>query len=320
MMLAAAIFPLIWVGGLVTTYDAGMAVPDWPTTYGYNMFLYPWQTWLYGPWDLFIEHGHRLFAATVGLLTIVLVVVLFRSERRAWVRRLGLAALALVLFQGWLGGMRVRLDARLLAQLHGCVGPAFFALAAALSVFTSQRWRTLEHAPRTADRRAARLATITTALDNLQLLLGSQLRHVSPGSSDTSLFPAAVLMHLFVALMVVVHACLLAARLGGRHSRDAWLAKPARWLAALVFVQIALGCGTWVVKYGWPAWAAEYSWTAGYVVTRESLLQALVTTAHVATGSLILVTSLTVALRCWRLSRAPLAGAVVRTLKWETAS
>ena len=60
VLLCCATFPLIWVGGLVTTYDAGMAVPDWPTTYGYNMFSYPLETWLYGPWDLFIEHGHRL--------------------------------------------------------------------------------------------------------------------------------------------------------------------------------------------------------------------------------------------------------------------
>ena len=64
--LVCATFPLIWVGGLVTTYDAGMAVPDWPNTYGYNLFLYPWQTWIDGPWDLFIEHGHRLFGALVG--------------------------------------------------------------------------------------------------------------------------------------------------------------------------------------------------------------------------------------------------------------
>ena len=73
--LALVTFPLIWVGGLVTTYDAGMAVPDWPGTYGYNLFRYPWQTWLAGPWDLFIEHGHRLLGATAGLLAIALVVV-----------------------------------------------------------------------------------------------------------------------------------------------------------------------------------------------------------------------------------------------------
>ena len=77
----------------MTTTDAGMAVPDWPNTYGYNLFLYPWQTWLAGPWDLFIEHGHRLLAATVGMLTIALLVVLLRTDDRRWMKRLGFAAL-----------------------------------------------------------------------------------------------------------------------------------------------------------------------------------------------------------------------------------
>ena len=66
VLLVCATFPLIWVGGLVTTTQAGMAVPDWPNTYGYNLFLYPWQTWLFGPWDLFIEHGHRLLAESLS--------------------------------------------------------------------------------------------------------------------------------------------------------------------------------------------------------------------------------------------------------------
>jgi cytochrome c oxidase assembly protein subunit 15 len=318
MLLAGSIFPLIWVGGLVTTYDAGMAVPDWPTTYGYNLFLYPWQTWLFGPWDLFIEHGHRLLAATVGLVTIALVIVLYRFERRTWVRRLGLAALALVLFQGWLGGMRVRMDARLLAQIHGCVGPAFFALGAALAVFTSPRWRTTETSKLLADRRVARLASITTALAYLQLVLGSQVRHVSL-RSDMTVFRAAVLLHLFMAAMVALHAFLLLARVRSSGCREAWLSRPAWRLAALVVAQLGLGCGTWVLKYGWPAWLPESSWTAGYVVTRESLLQASVTTAHVAIGSLIFVTSLIVALRAWRLSSMPFRSGAAPMLKWETA-
>src|ERR1051325_109674 len=78
--LACATFPLIWVGGFVTTYKAGMAVPDWPNTYGYNLFLYPWQTWIYGPWHLFIEHGHRLLAAGVGLLTIAVAIAVWRCS------------------------------------------------------------------------------------------------------------------------------------------------------------------------------------------------------------------------------------------------
>src|SRR5436190_9860310 len=105
VVLACATFPLLWVGGLVTTTDAGMAVPDWPNTYGYNLFLYPWQTWLAAPWDLFVEHGHRLLAASVGMITIGLLVVLMRSERRNWLRILGFVALALVIFKGVLGGI-----------------------------------------------------------------------------------------------------------------------------------------------------------------------------------------------------------------------
>ena len=118
---------------MVTTYKAGMAVPDWPTTYGYNLFLYPWKTWIFGPWDLFIEHGHRLFASAVGMLTIVLCVLLWKTAQPRWLRVLGFVALAAVIFQGVLGGLRVVLAERTLAMLHGCTGPAFFAFTAALA-------------------------------------------------------------------------------------------------------------------------------------------------------------------------------------------
>src|SRR5438477_1424482 len=125
--LALVTFPLIWVGGLVTTYDAGMAVPDWPGTYGYNLLRYPWQTWLAGPWDLFIEHGHRLLGATAGFIAIALVAVVLITDRRRWLFAASCGALTLVVFQGLLGGARVLLDARLVALLHGCIGPLFFA-------------------------------------------------------------------------------------------------------------------------------------------------------------------------------------------------
>src|ERR1051326_8624152 len=68
IVLCCATFPLVWVGGLVTSYKAGMAFPDWPTSDGYFLFFYPWLDWLRGPWDLFVEHGHRLLASLVGLL------------------------------------------------------------------------------------------------------------------------------------------------------------------------------------------------------------------------------------------------------------
>src|SRR5262245_2457852 len=124
--LALVTFPLIWVGGLVTTYDAGMAVPDWPGTYGYNLLLYPWQSWLAAHWDLFIEHGHRLLGATAGLIAIGVVVATFLTDHRRWLRTAACGALALVIFQGFLGGARVLLDQRLVALVHGCIGPLFF--------------------------------------------------------------------------------------------------------------------------------------------------------------------------------------------------
>src|SRR5947209_3343059 len=97
VMLALVTFPLIWVGGLVTSYDAGMAVPDWPGTYGYNLLLYPWQSWIAGPFDLFIEHGHRLLGATAGLLSIALVAVVLLADRRPWLIQASIGALALVI-------------------------------------------------------------------------------------------------------------------------------------------------------------------------------------------------------------------------------
>src|SRR5688572_8610356 len=134
VLLALITFPLIWVGGLVTTYDAGMAVPDWPGTYGYNLFRYPWQTWLGGPWDLFIEHGHRLLGASAGIVAIALVAAVWLTGAPRVILLLSLGALGLVIFQGALGGARVLFDERMLALVHACVGPLFFAYLAVLAV------------------------------------------------------------------------------------------------------------------------------------------------------------------------------------------
>ena len=150
VLLALTTFPLIWVGGLVTTYDAGMAVPDWPGTYGYNLFAYPWTTWLFGPWDLFIEHGHRLLGALVGMITLALATVSWLKDDRRWFKELTIGAVVLVILQGGLGGARVLWDERLVAMIHGVTGPAFFALAASLAVMTSRAWRESASASATA--------------------------------------------------------------------------------------------------------------------------------------------------------------------------
>jgi cytochrome c oxidase assembly protein subunit 15 len=301
--LACATFPLLWVGGLVTTTDAGMAVPDWPSTYGYNLFLYPWSTWLAAPWDLFVEHGHRLLGATVGMMTIVLLSLLCFREDRRWMRWLGVAALALVIFQGALGGMRVLFDERTLAMLHGCTGPLFFAITVAMVVFTSRRWRDalrkeVPLLPFAAPIR--RLAAATCILVYLQILIGAVLRHV-PVAAEPGAFALAVRFHLFLAAVVTLHIVVLIWLVVSRARSVKPLAGLATILAMLVTTQLALGAGTWIVKFSVPAWASSLISTGSVAVQDGGWLQTHVITAHVAVGSLLLVTSLALALFAQRL-------------------
>ena len=296
--LACATFPLVWVGGLVTTTDAGMAVPDWPSTYGYNMFLYPWQSWLAGPWDLFVEHGHRLLASFVGMLTIGWVIVLWRTHERRWLRHLSWAALALVIFQGVLGGMRVLLDERTLALLHGCTGPLFFALTVAMVVFTSQSWTMGATGSASADSAAGlvrRLAVATCILVYLQLVFGAVLRHV-PVDSDPGAFMLAVRFHLFMAGVLVLHVLLLTWSVI-RHFRAVRpLVRLVLALCGLIALQLVLGAGTWIVKFAMPNWAAPWWPFAPFAIQADGWFQTNMITAHVAVGSLLLATSVAIAL------------------------
>jgi cytochrome c oxidase assembly protein subunit 15 len=301
VVLACATFPLVWVGGLVTTTDAGMAVPDWPNTYGYNLFLYPWQTWLAGPWDLFIEHGHRLLASSVGMLTICLLVMLLRFDNRRWMKVLGVVALGLVIFQGVLGGMRVLLDERTLALVHGCVGPLFFAFTVALVVFTSRAWQ--GDRPQTVVNSAGsirRIAIVTAVFSYLQIMLGAVLRHM-PVDAQPSTFILAVKSHLFLAAVLTIHILLLAAFVLVSARRIQPLAGLAWALLALDVCQVALGAGTWVVKYSVPAWASDWINPSSVAIQDGGSLQTHVITAHVAIGSLIFGTSVALALYARRL-------------------
>jgi cytochrome c oxidase assembly protein subunit 15 len=304
VLLACATFPLLWIGGLVTSYDAGMAVPDWPTTYGYNLFLYPWQTWVLGPWDLFIEHGHRLFASAVGILTIVLVVVVWRRERRHWMLYTALGALALVCGQGILGGMRVQFDARTLARLHGCIGPLFFGYAAALAAFTSRWWIAASPRLDPGAGRLQRLAIATAIVAYVQLVLGACVRHL-PEETTQGQFRLYVVFHLIMAGVLALHVVLLAARVVRHFRAERLLLRPAAALCILLLVQLGLGMATWVTHYGVPpSWFADSVWAAGYTVEAKGLWQIHITTAHVACGSLIFATSVVLVVRSLRLLQA----------------
>ena len=209
---AASVSLLICSGGLVTSHDAGMAVPDWPNTFGYNMFLFPVSRWVGG---VFFEHTHRLIASTVGLLTVVLCIALFVIEDRRWVKTLGLIAVGAVVVQGILGGLRVTENNAVLGLFHGCLAQGFFALMATIALVTSRFWERLERAGtegnaatnHTSTRRAVGLASeaalhkspltshlslltscrawvvVVTGMVFLQLVLGASMRHSHAGLS-----------------------------------------------------------------------------------------------------------------------------------------
>jgi cytochrome c oxidase assembly protein subunit 15 len=273
-----------------------MAFKDWLTSDGHFMLFYPW---LDAEGDKFIEHGHRLLGATVGFLAIGLVAVCYWCESRSWVRRYSLVILAGVILQGVLGGMRVVFDARTLALIHGCTGPAFFALCVGMVVVTSQWWQEVTPLTATAgNKKFLRLAVITTVLAYLQLVVGALVRHSPHLVNDSAavIFQAAVYFHLLLALAITVHVVLLTWQaFRNRIERGRSVA-----LAALIGVQVLLGVSTWMVKYGMPRWATTIVGDLSFVNTAENAHQAGIVTSHVAVGSLILVTALTIAMRAAR--------------------
>lgn len=293
VLLVCLTWPLIWIGSMVTTYDAGMAVPDWPNTYGYNMFLYPWTTWLSGPFDLFIEHGHRLLATLVGLIAIVMLIVAVRSGQRRWVRRLCMLMLVAVSSQGILGGARVLLDQRTAALLHGCLGAAVFVICWIVAGMTSRWW--MQVPLNESVGRARKVLAALTAISYFQLILGAMLRHV-PVDAVPAYFKHTVYMHLTFAVLVVLHALLAWRKL--RRCGDLTLSNCARFMLGLVALQIGLGVSTWIVNYQLPWLNDNIPLIAGYAIEAKGWWQSCTVSAHVATGSLI------VALAAWMWLRA----------------
>jgi len=297
--LACATFLLLCVGGTVTTYNAGMSIPDWPTTEGY--WFYPLPKWLGADWDVFLAHGHRMLALLVGLVTIALAVALWRLDPRKRVRWLGVAALAGVVFQSVLGGLRVLTGEMLLTKVLGCTGPLFFALSAALVTWTSPRWRASGPPKKLpAARRLRGLALATTVALYLQIVLGAQLRHVPPVGSP-GWFNLWVWLKLILAGLILLGVIWLLVAVMRRAGAEAMLVRRSGLLVALFSVQLLLGAATWVTNYSWPLWFKTYVWPLQYTVVAEGDLQAVTTTVHMAVGSLSLVAALSLVLWSRRL-------------------
>ncbi len=283
ILTAVATFPLLMLGGIVTSLEVGLAVPDWPTTFGYQMFLYPIGKMLEST-GVFWEHSHRLMGSIVGLLTVGLALWIWRQESRRWVRWLGFAALVGVCIQGVLGGLRVTLIERVLAVVHGSFAQAFFCLVVVIAVVTAPGWRQAPPAePRSATRRVRRLALVTTGALYGQLILGALVRHLQ----------MSVLAHVAGALIVAV-LCSLTQRSVRRSFADVpALAKPARRLVTLLGIQILLGIVTWL---------AVRNTVPGAAIPIADVVSA---TSHVLVGALLLMTSVTLLTRTYRFAAEP---------------
>lgn len=260
----AATFVLILFGGLVTNSGAALAVPDWPSTYGYNMFLFPWARMVGG---IFYEHSHRLIGAVTGMLTLALAAALWRVGGR--LRWLGLVAVAAVVAQGVLGGLRVVLLKDALAIFHGSVAQAFFGLLAAIALLTSPRAGAAAGA---VDRRLRGLAVAAAAGVYVQIVLGALLTHA--GRID---------LHLAGAALVYVLVPVVTARV--RRSADPVAAPAATALLALLGVQLLLGVGSYLARF-------SSIWIPG-----EQTTMLLLPVAHRLVASLILGAAVVLALR-----------------------
>jgi heme a synthase len=283
VILACATFPLLFIGGLVTSMGAGLAVPDWPTTFGYNMFLYPWSKMVGG---IFYEHSHRLVASFVGLLTIALALVFWLRERRAWLRWLGLAALVLVIVQGIMGGLRVIWLQDTLAIIHAATAQAFFALTVCLAMVTSAEWQNGPHGKPLEDGgRLGRLCAVTTGLIYLQVVFGALLRHTGERLDA----------HLVFAALVAMHVGLLVMRVSRHHADAPRLTRPALLLLTLLAAQLLLGGLAYFAKFT--------TWL------RLSIdLVVILTTTHLAVGALMLAAAVILTLRAYRFSAQPRRG------------
>jgi cytochrome c oxidase assembly protein subunit 15 len=290
-LVAASTGILIFAGGLVTSTESGLSVPDWPNTYGYFMFFFPLEKMVGG---IRYEHTHRLIASTVGFLILVLAAWLWRSEPRGWVRRLGYIALAAVITQGILGGITVLWylpDPISIA--HASLAQIVFCLTMTIALVTSPGWK---HAYATNglppdDRMLQHVAAVTTGLIYLQIVVGATMRHTDAGLAIPD-FPlmfgqlipphwdpkiAIHFAHRVGALIVSLAILATTAHVFYHHRTRPELRRPTMLLLALLATQITLGA-----------------------LTVLSQKEFIINSLHVVTGAAVLVTSLVLTLRAHR--------------------
>lgn len=270
---AATTLLLLVAGGLVTSEDAGMAVPDWPNSYGFNMFLFPLSRMTEG---IFYEHAHRLFGSLVGLNVLAMALLFQFSGVSAGLRRAAWTAFLLVCIQGILGGVRVTEDNTVLALLHGILGQLFFAFLVAIALLASPLYRSLcAVAVPLAARAETKLTRLTLGVLVVQLILGTVVRHFQSNH--------ALWTHIGVGIFAAVLVTTLGTRAWGIYGMVAdgkAIRRTGLGLVHAVGAQLILGFLAWVSG----VLAAEPE--------KATAAQVWLATAHQAVGALVLAWSL----------------------------
>ncbi len=278
IFVACATFLLIIAGALVTGNDAGLSVPDWPTSFG--SFRMPRMVG-----GVKYEHGHRMIAGAVGILTIILALWIWRSEPRRWLRRLGGAAVLAIVAQALLGGITVLFYLPVIISVsHACLAQLFFCIAVSLALFTGRDWRwgdtefeDTSHPP------LRRLSVATTVLVFIQLMLGAAFRHRGFG----------IIPHILVAGLVTIGVLWLLVRVLAEFRSQPQLTRAALLLTGLLVMQVFLGIGSYLMLLS----ARNAPQPLPPVVA--------ITTTHVVVGALVLASSLLLTLRIYRYVGAP---------------
>lgn len=265
---------LLVAGALVTSNEAGDSVPDWPLSFGRwliksNHFVA----------NIRYEYSHRFVAGIVGVTTLLFAIWVYFSERRAWMRRLALIALAGVVAQAAIGGLRVLFPEykALIAIPHALVAQSFFALIVSIGVFTSRSWLERREAEPEASR-LRRLSAITLAALLIQLVLGAGFRHGAFGIIPHIAGAAVVALLIISTVLIVLR----------RHGADRYLARPAKLASALLVVQVGLGVAAYLARLA----------SAGDPQPLEPMIS--LTAAHLVVGALTLATLVVLMLRCYQ--------------------
>jgi len=267
---------LIVAGALVTSNDAGLSVPDWPTSFG-SLYKIPRMVG-----GVRFEHTHRMVAELIGLLTIVIAVWTWRTDRRRWMKYLAVGALATVIAQGILGGLTVLFFLPpAISTAHAAVAQTFFCIAVCIALFTGQQW--VEEVPRIEfDGRRPSLQTLTILsifILYVQLILGAMFRH-----HGMSWLP-----HVLNAALVCGVLAWTSIRALAMYAKISAIRQPAVAMLGLMIAQLCLGFTAFLTRVAW-----------GKDAVQPELPMVISTVAHVAVGALLLATAVVLAIQVWR--------------------